>query len=336
MRVLDKNNSSRRCAYARRPKEVRSVALFGAVALSVFFAQCNKAPTQPSPGSQTQVPGPNPTPPLTQAPGPVVFVGAGDIAISTGHDDATARLMDMIGGEVFTLGDDAYPNGSPDNFKVFDRTWGRFVGRMHPAPGNHEYMTPGAAGYFGYFGDVASPPGNPPGQGYYSFNYGAWHLISLNSNYEYGVSVDAGSPQGAWLQGDLAAHSNKCTLAYWHHPLFSSGQNGSYQGMKPIFDILYSAGAEIVLNAHDHLYERFGPQTGDGRPDPARGIREFIVGTGGVNADYRFITNKPNSEMQITGRNGVLKLTLFPDSYQWEFVTAPDGAIADSGNGPCH
>jgi hypothetical protein len=261
-----------------------------------------------------------------------VFVGAGDIAIASGHDDATARLIDSIPGDVFTLGDDAYPNGSLDDFKVFDRTWGRFIGFLHPAPGNHEYVTAGASGYFGYFGQAAGTPG----WGYYSFDLGAWHVISLNSNYEFGVGVDAGSPQGAWLQSDLAAHANvKCTLAYWHHPLFSSGQNGNYQGMQPIFDILYKAGAEIVLNGHDHLYERFGPQTADGRPDPARGIREFIVGTGGVNADYRFVTTRPNSERQITGQNGVLKLTLSSDSYQWEFVTTSNG-VADSGTGSCH
>jgi calcineurin-like phosphoesterase family protein len=326
MRVSDRN------------KGLRSFALgcLGAVAISVLFAQCNKSPTQPSPGSQGGVPGPNPTPPLPQTPGPAIFVGAGDIAIANGHDDSTAKLLDSIGGDVFTLGDDAYPNGSPENFKVFDRAWGRFLGRMHPAPGNHEYMTPGAAGYFGYFGAIASPPGNPPGQGFYSFDLGAWHLISLNSNYEFGVAVDAGSPQAAWLQADLASHSNKCTLAYWHHPLFSSGQNGDYRGMRPIFDILYNANADVVLNGHDHLYERFGPQTGDGRPDQARGIREFIVGTGGVNPDYRFVTSKLNSEKQITGQNGVLKLTLLADSYLWEFVTAPNSAVIDSGTGQCH
>ena len=314
--------------------DVRSFALgcLAAAAISVLFAQCNKSPTGPTTGSQAPVPGPSPTSPFPQAPGPAVFVGAGDIAIANGHDDSTARLMDSIGGDVFTLGDDAYPNGSPENFRVFDRTWGRFVGRMHPAPGNHEYMTPGAAGYFGYFGDIAGPSG----LGYYSFDLGAWHLISLNSNYEFGVGVDAGSGQGAWLQSDLATHANKCTLAYWHHPLFSSGQNGDYRGMRPIFDLLYNANADVVLNGHDHLYERFGPQAGDGRPDPARGIRQFTVGTGGVNADYRFVTTKPNSEQRITGQNGVLKLTLLADTYQWEFVTAPNGAVADSGIGQCH
>ena len=177
-------------AVARRAEaenQVVALGCLGAVAISVLFAQCNKSPTTPSPGTQPPVPGPSPTPPLPQAPGPAIFVGAGDIAIASGHDDATARLMDTIGGDVFTLGDDAYPNGSPENFRVFDRTWGRFVGRIHPAPGNHEYMTPGAAGYFGYFGEAAGPSG----QGYYSFNLGAWHIISLNSNYEFGVGVDA-------------------------------------------------------------------------------------------------------------------------------------------------
>jgi calcineurin-like phosphoesterase family protein len=310
-----------------------ALGCLGALAMSVLFAQCNKSPTQPSPGSQPSIPGPSPTPPLPQAPGPAIFVGAGDIAISNGHDDATARLMDSIGGDIFTLGDDAYPNGSTENFRVFDRTWGRFTGpRMHPAPGNHEYMTSGASGYFQYFGEAAGPSG----LGYYSFDLGAWHVVSLNSNYEFGVGVGAGSPQASWLQADLSAHSNKCTLAYWHHPLFSSGQNGDYPGMRPIFEILYNAGAEIVLNGHDHLYERFGPQAADGRGDPGRGIREFIVGTGGVNADYRFVTTKPNSEQRITGQNGVLKLTLLSDNYQWEFVTAPNGAVADSGNGSCH
>ena len=318
----------------RTRHEIRSFALgcLGAVAISVLFAQCNKAPTQPSPGAQSPFPGPNPSPPLPQAPGPAIFVGAGDIAIANGHDDATARLIDTIGGYVFTLGDDAYPNGSVENFKVFDRAWGRFAGRIYPAPGNHEYMTPGAAGYFQYFGEAAGISG----QGYYTVTLGAWRVISLNSNYEFGVGVEAGSPQAVWLQGLLAQDNHKCTLAYWHHPLFSSGQNGDYRSMRAIFDILYNGNAEIVLNGHDHLYERFGPQTADGRPDPVRGIREFIVGTGGVNADYRFVTTKPNSEQRISGRNGVLKLTLLADSYQWDFVTAPNGDVADTGTGQCH
>src|SRR5262245_16736727 len=319
--------------FSGRHDKIRSVALgcLGAVAISLLFAQCNRSPTQPSPNPQQPVPGPSPSPPFPQTPGPAIFVGAGDITIANGHDDATARLIDSIGGDVFTLGDDAYPNGSAENFRLFDRTWGRFAGRIHPAPGNHEYMTPGASGYFGYFGRAAGDSG----QGYYQFDLGAWHIISLNSNYRDGVAVDAGSPQGVWLQGDLATHPSKCTLAFWHHPLFSSGQNGDNPAMRPIFDILYNANADVVLNGHDPLHERFGPQAGDGRPDPARGIREFIVGTGGVNADYRFVTTKPSSEKQITGQNGVLKLTLLADSYQWEFVTV-NGSVADSGTGQCH
>jgi hypothetical protein len=312
----------------------RSLVLtsLGVVSLSLVFSQCNKSPTQPTTGGQTPVPGPTPTPPLPQAPGPVVFVGAGDIAISGGHDSDTKKLMDSIGGDIFTAGDDAYPNGSAENFAIFDRTWGQLLGRMHPAPGNHEYVTPGAAGYFQYFGEIAGPPG----LGYYSFDLGAWHIVSLNSNFEFGVGVDPGSPQAVWLQQDLAAHPTKCTLAYWHHPLVSSGQNGDYPRMRTLFNILYDANAEIVVNGHDHLYERFGPQTGDGRPDPSRGIREFIVGTGGVPANYKFLTTKANSEQRINEVNGVLKLTLNADSYQWDFVTTPNGAVRDSGTGVCH
>jgi len=264
----------------------------------------------------------------------VVFVGAGDIAIEPGQSESTARLFDTIGGDIFTLGDNAYPNGSRENFRgPFDRTWGRYLGRMHPAPGNHEYMTAGAMPYFEYFGESAGPFG----LGYYSFNLGAWHVISLNSNYEFGVAVDPGSPQAVWLQADVndSRNSRKCTLAYWHHPLFSSGQNGDYVKMRALFNILYDANADVVLSGHDHLYERFAPQTGDGRNDPARGIREFVVGTGGVPL-YNFMTTKANSEQRIRDAWGVLKLTLLADSYQWEFVTTPNGAVRDSGTGTCH
>jgi hypothetical protein len=215
---------------------------------------------------------------------------------------------------------------------VFDRTWGRFRGRIHPAPGNHEYNTPGASAYFQYFGEDAGPPG----RGYYSYEVGAWHVISLNSNFEFGIAVDANSAQAAWLQADLSTHPSKCTLAYWHHPLFSSGQNRSYPRMATLYRILYEANADVVLSAHDHLYERFGPQTAEGAPDPARGIREFVVGTGGVPANYQFVTSLPNSEKKMSGQNGVLKLILLAESFQWEFITAPSGTVADSGQAGCH
>jgi acid phosphatase type 7 len=309
-----------------------------ALVVCVVCAQCSKAPTEPSPGGPPpSVPGPSPTPTLPPAnPGPFVFSGAGDIAIENGHADDTARLLDLIGGEIFTLGDNAYPNGSRDNFHgIFNRTWGRHLGRIHPAPGNHEYGSPGAQPYFEYFGEAAGLFG----QGYYSYDRGAWHMISLNSNMREagsGVDVSPNSPQGQWLQADLAANKTKCTVAYWHHPLFSSGQNGDNPWMREFFRLLWNANVDLLLTGHDHLYERFAPQDADGRADPARGIREFVVGTGGVPL-YNFMTTKPNSEVRITENAwGVLKLTLLADSYQWEFITAPNGAVRDGGTGTCH
>jgi hypothetical protein len=160
----------------------------------------------------------------------------------------------------------------------------------------------------------------------------------LNSNFDSGVCVEANSPQGQWLQADLATHSGtKCTLAYWHHPLYSSGRSGDNLRMRPLFQILYDANADVVLAGHDHTYERFGPQTPDGRPDPVRGIRMFNVGTGGVPL-YEFHTTKANSEVRIGDPDtwGVLKLTLLADSYQWEYVTTPNGVVRDSSTGQCH
>jgi hypothetical protein len=151
-----------------------------------------------------------------------------------------------------------------------------------------------------------------------------------------GVDTRPNSPQGQWLQADLAAHPAKCTLAYWHHPLFSSGQNGDNVWMREFFRLLWNANADVVLAGHDHLYERFAPQDADGRNDQARGIREFVVGTGGVPPVYQFMSTKPNSEKQIRLMNGVLKLTLLADTYQYEFITTPNGAITDSGFGSCH
>jgi hypothetical protein len=311
----------------------RVLTRIAAFVVCIACTQCSKSVTAPSPGGSPSSgpPGSSPNPTLP-VPGPVVFVGAGDIAIEPGQSESTAKLFDTIGGDIFTLGDNAYPNGSRENFRgPFDRTWGRYLGRIHPAPGNHEYNSSGATPYFEYFGESAGPFG----RGYYQFNLGSWHLISLNSNYEFGVGVDAGSPQATWLQGDLNDYRDrKCTLAYWHHPLFSSGQNGDYPRMRTLFSMLYDANVDVVLTGHDHLYERFAPQTADGRGDPARGIREFVVGTGGVPL-YQFMTTKPNSERRINNAWGVLKLTLLADSYQWEFVTT-GGTVADSGTGQCH
>jgi hypothetical protein len=275
-----------------------------------------------------------------QTGGDPVLVGAGDIARcgSTG-DEATAGLLAGllagIEGTVATFGDNAYPRGTDADFaQCFDHdlSWGPFKALIKPSPGNHEYETAGASGYFDYFGSAA---GNP-GEGYYSYDLGSWHVISLNSNCSFvagGCAV--GSPQEQWLKADLAAHPNECTLAYWHHPRFSSGIHGDEAFVGPFWDALYQAGAEVVLNGHDHDYERFAPQNSSGQADPAQGISEFVVGTGGAELK-NFRTIKPNSEVRVAQQNGVLKMTLHPDGYDWQFVTAPNVTIADTGSASCH
>ncbi len=260
----------------------------------------------------------------------VVFVGAGDIA-ACGDEDAelTAQLLDMIPGTVFTTGDNAYPDGTATNFSAcYHPTWGRHRSRTRPSPGNHDYHTADAGGYFDYFGDFAGSART----GYYSYDLGGWHVISLNSE----VDMDAGSPQEQWLRADLAAHPSACTLAYWHTPRFGSGsRHGSSRGPAPLWEALYERGVEVVLNGHEHVYERFAPQSPDGSLDEARGIREFIVGTGGA-SPYGFDTPLANSEARNSGDFGVLKLTLYPDGYTWEFVSTRAGGYSDSGATPCH
>jgi calcineurin-like phosphoesterase family protein len=258
---------------------------------------------------------------------PEVFVGAGDIAVCGSRGtEATAMLLDAIGGTVFTAGDNAYPAGTAQQYlDCYDPTWGRQRGRTRPTPGNHEYVaSPVAASYFEYFGAAAGPPG----LGYYSFELGAWHAISLNSN----IGVGQRSAQGQWLQADLASNQTKCSLAYWHHPRFTSGPNGDNAEMVEFWRLLYAAGVEIVVNGHDHLYERFAPQDPDGFPDPARGIRQFTVGTGGAPL-YDVAALKANSEAVVRSF-GVLRLTLEQNSYSWEFIAV--SGRGDSGVGSCH
>ena len=269
-----------------------------------------------------------------QEVGDPVLVGAGDIGScrSTG-DEAAASLLEGIDGTVATLGDHAYPRGTAADFaRCYDPSWGQFKARTKPSPGNHEYETAGASGYFNYFG----PAAGDPSKGYYSYDLGSWHVISLNSNCSFVAGgCAAGSPQEQWLKADLATNSNACTLAYWHHPRFSSGFHGDHASVAPFWDALYQGGADVVLNGHDHNYERFALQNPSGQADPAQGIREFVVGTGG--AELRnFGSIKPNSEVRVEQRNGVLKMTLHPEGYDWQFVTAPDVTVADSGSGQCH
>jgi hypothetical protein len=265
-----------------------------------------------------------------------VLVGTGDIArCSATGDEATANLLDGISGTVFTIGDNAYQSGTATEFsKCYEPSWGRHKTRTKPAVGNHEYYTEGAKPYYDYFGLAAGDPT----KGYYSYDIGSWHMIVLNSNCAALVAdgCAAGSPQEQWLKDDLATHSNACTLAYWHHPRFSSGSHGGDASVGPFWSDLYQAGTDVVLNGHDHDYERFAPQNPLGISDPSQGIREFVVGTGGAALTGFKTPMQPNSEFGLINTNGVLKLTLHPDSYDWQFITAPGGAVADSGIGQCH
>jgi Calcineurin-like phosphoesterase len=265
----------------------------------------------------------------------VVLVGAGDIAnceINGGAGAyATARLLDKISGTVFTVGDHAYPSGTAKEFQdCYDPSWGRHKARTRPAPGNHDYITSNAKGYYDYFGDNAGPDR----RGYYSYELGAWHIVSLNSF----IAADRRSPQIEWLRRDLKDNRAACTLAYWHVPVFSSGPHGSDRRtsahMLEAWKVLYEFGADVVINGHDHDYERFAPQDPNGKADPKRGMREFVVGTGGGGI-YQFREIRPNSEVRSSRSYGVLKLTLGATSYTWEFVSGAGEPFQDSGTSSC-
>ena len=262
-----------------------------------------------------------------------VLVGAGDIAAcDSPGDEATAALLDRIPGTVFTTGDNAYPSGRPADFaNCYEPSWGRHKARTRPSLGNHEYDTGRASGYFSYFGAAAGEPD----RGYYSYDLGAWHIVVLNSNCsEYRVGgCGVGSAQERWLRADLAAHRNSCILAYWHHPRFTSTNPGNDQRMQPFWQALYDYGAEVVLNGHTHNYERFAPQDAQGRATP-NGIREFIVGTGGSEL-HRFNSPIANSEARNDNTFGVLKLTLHPMSYDWQFIPVAGQTFTDAGSASC-
>jgi hypothetical protein len=261
-----------------------------------------------------------------------VLVGAGDIA-DCGLDSgaATAALLDSIDGTVFTAGDNAYPDGSAANYKdCYDPTWGRHLERTRPAAGNHDWETRDLGGYLGYFGKRAAPAG----ASWYSYDLGRWHVIVLDSDCGFVGGCLPDTPQGRWLAADLDASTAGCTLAIWHHPRFSSGEHGNDTSVWPFWDALYRAGADVVINGHDHDYERFGPQDPAGREDKAAGIRQFVVGTGGA-VLRRFPTVAAHSEKRISDSLGVIRLVLHPTSYDWSFLDV-GGAVGDSGNGDCH
>jgi hypothetical protein len=260
-----------------------------------------------------------------------VLVGAGDIAScdDLAGAQATATLLDNIPGTVFAARDLAYEQFA----KCYGPTWGRFKDRTRPAPGNHEYHSDGASGYVRYFGAAAGDPK----KGYYSYDLADWHIVVLNSECEAVGGCEAGSAQGQWLRQDLKEHSATCKLAYWHKPLFSSGaKHGNDPEIKPLWDALYAASVDVVLNGHDHDYERFAPQDPSGKLDPQRGIREFVVGTGGKNSHRTFASAQPNSEVRQADIFGVLKLTLRTAGYEWEFVSEAGKKFTDSGTGTCH
>jgi hypothetical protein len=310
--------------------------LAGAVALGAVLSACT-TPSQP-PSTASPTPGAaTSAPPVTMTPAtpaaPATLVAAGDVAsCDSSGDEATARLVDRIPGAVAALGDTAYPDGSTSDFdRCYAPSWGRFKDRTRPAPGNHEYQTRGAAGYFRYFGAAAGDPR----RGYYSYDLGSWHIVVLNSNC-WVAGCGRGSGQERWLRADLRASPRRCTLAYWHHPLFTSGANhGPETTVRPLFQALYDHGAEVVLAGHNHNYERFAPQDPAGHSDPARGIRSFVVGTGGA-SHYQFGAVAANSEVRSADTFGVLRLTLGDGRYDWRFVPVAGRSFTDRGSGTCH
>lgn len=276
------------------------------------------------------------------------MIGAGDIAVcGTSGDEATARLVDSvlrvdsaakIVSAVFTLGDNAYPSGpggvNGDFQRCFATSWGkpRILNVIHPSPGNHDYDTGSAKPYFDYFGARAGPAG----KGYYSYDVGTWHVISLNSElyFEHGSEAEA-KAQEDWLRADIVAHPARCTMAYFHRPLFSSGTYGASPEVRALWDILSAGGADLILNGHEHHYERFLPQTPAGVADSATGIEEIIAGTGGGELRKLRYTLAANTAYQIHGHFGVLKLTLGAGDYRHAFIDASD-RVWDPGGRKCH
>jgi acid phosphatase type 7 len=292
--------------------------------LLAFIAGCKRAPLGVR---KPQVP---------RGPGIVVVAAAGDISPEgIEMQEATARLV--LGGDydaVLLLGDNQYPSGSLETYqRYFQPTWGRFKEKIHPAPGNHEYRTPGAKGYFDYFGARAGDPK----KGYYSFDLGSWHLIALNSSDACRtVPCGEGSEQLQWLKDDLEASDKKCTLAFWHHPRFSSGPHGDFAGLSAVWNTLEAHGVELVLSGHDHIYERFAPLSADGTESADGGIVSFVAGTGGAPI-YQLGTRRKSSVVASASTHGILALSLAADTYAWDFVSVdPSSALTDRGTGHCH
>ena len=313
-----------------------AAGVFASLAVVSLMA-CNdssRTPTSPSDtpppiaGNQPPpAPPPPQTPPFAPTGATVQVVAVGDIGMCSERTAVarTAALVDRFAGPLLLAGDLAYMQGTLQNFQdCFEPSWGRFRSRWHPVPGNHEYETAFAAGYRQYFGES----GGGAGRTFYSFRTGDWLIVMIDSS----ISTRVGSEQYDFVRDTLRMTRPPCTLAVWHHPLFSSGPNGPNNFMRDIWRLLYEADADVVVAAHDHLYERFGKQDVDGRSD-ARGLRQFVAGTGGAHL-YEFQRQEPNSQARHRA-HGVLRMTLLPTSYQWEFVDVA-GVTLDSGADGCH
>jgi Calcineurin-like phosphoesterase len=273
-----------------------------------------------------------PLPPIpTNGP---TLIAVGDIATCGGTaDEATSRLVDRIQGTIATLGDNAYDDGSREDYaRCFHPSWGRHKARMRPTPGNHEYHSRNAAPYYEYFGAAAGELG----KGYYGYTVGSWQVIALNSNCGAIGGCSASSPQGRWLRARLQANRARCTVAYWHHARFSSGDHGNDDDVQGLWQVLYDANADVILSGHDHDYERFAPQTPSGALNRARGIRQFVVGTGGANLRPFGSDVARNSEVKNSDTHGVLVLSLRQNSYTWRFVPVAGRNFTDGGTGTCH
>jgi hypothetical protein len=272
------------------------------------------------------------TAPATPAGDPVMLALADVASCWSSGDEATARLLDTLGGTIALAGDTEQNRGSADEYAgCYEPTWGRHLSRTRPAVGDHEYNTSGAVPYWDYFGSAAGPRG----EGWYSYDLGEWHVVVLNSNCDSVGGCGPGSPQYAWLEADLAAHAKDCTAAYFHFPLFSAGAiHGGKAQVRPFWDVLHRYSAEFVFGGNDHTYQRFAPQTPDGVLDHERGIRQFVVGTGGTE-HYPLGPPLANTEVQHTGTFGALRFTLRPGAYDWRFVPQSGKSFTDSGTKAC-
>lgn len=319
-------------AARRRIARVPIVAL---CILGAFGVACGGGPTSEPPTAIPPLPtvAVQPSSAATEPPGVPLFVVADAADCEEQNDELVAAWLAAHDGTIALAGDVAYDKGTAQQFRdCFEPAWGALKFRMKPVPGNHDYLTPGAAPYWDYFGPLAGERG----KGWYSFELGGWHIIGLNSNCAEAGGCGPGSPQYRWLESDLAASTARCTLVFTHHPVFTSGIHGQDPaGMLPTWALLYRNGVDVFAAGHDHHYERFAPLNATGARDDAFGIRSFVAGTGG-GALYPFFVNVPNSEARDGRTNGILAFDLRPGGYSWSFAPVGKGTFTDAGSGLCH